>query len=356
MTWEELDWAALDRLRTRFLSESAAQGPYWKTRADLASYDFTYGARIGWKWDAVLDELDQRGWRPAPPEPSKVGESSGHVAGRAGIQVLDWGCGTGVAGRRVVHWLGIDRVAVLRVWDYSPLAAGFAAEAAGDRFPNLRVEQVTPGFIAGDESVGVLVISHVLNELPAAELQALRRLAGRAEAILWVEPGTSETSRALIDVREQLRGRFRLIAPCTHQDACGLLTPENSRHWCHHFAPPPSGIFADSLWVKFGQRAGIDLRSLPYSFLVMESAATSAATEPGWARVIGAPRLYKGFAKVLSCEAGGVRELTAQKRDAPGLFKRLKRPEGAHVYRWQRAGERIQAADVSWPRPAEPRA
>src|ERR1035438_7840636 len=33
---------------------------------------------------------------------------------------------------------------------------------------------------------------------------------------------------------------------------------------------PPPAIFADSSWVKFGKRAGIDLRSLPYSFIALD--------------------------------------------------------------------------------------
>ena len=75
MTWTDLDWPALDRLRSGFLSGTAAAGPYWQSGSDLASYDFTYGARIGWKWDAVLTELRLREWRPAART------------------VLDWGCG-----------------------------------------------------------------------------------------------------------------------------------------------------------------------------------------------------------------------------------------------------------------------
>jgi Mitochondrial small ribosomal subunit Rsm22 len=342
MTWEELDWAVLDRLRDLFLSGGAARGPYWTSREDLANYDFTFGERIGWKWDAVLRELDQRGWRPAPtaaphdPSHRPLASGDGHIA------VLDWGCGSGIAGRRVVDWLGPERVSVLRVWDHSGLAADFAAAAAEARFPGLRVEHVTPGFLAGDTSVGVVVISHVLNELAAAELPALRQLAARAGAILWVEPGTHECSRELIALREPLRARFRVVAPCTHQAGCGLLAPENQHHWCHHFAAPPAEIFADSHWVRFGQRAGIDLRSLPYSFLVLEGRPGGAPPAEGAARIIGVPRIYKGYAKVLSCDAGGVAELILQKRDGPALFKAFKRPKGALLYRWQRDGDRIR--------------
>jgi hypothetical protein len=234
-------------------------------------------------------------------------------------------------------------VSALRLWDHSGLAAEFACQAAARHFPRLAVDQVTPGFLAGAGSVGVLVISHVLNELTAAELLALRGLAARSTAILWVEPGTAEVSRALIAVREQLRDRFHLVAPCTHQGVCGLLAPENDRHWCHHFAPPPVGIFADSDWVRFGQRAGIDLRSLPYSFLALERAdrRTEPGAVPDCSRVIGEPRIYKGYAKVLNCDATGASELILQKRDAPELFREFKRPSGPLVYRWQRGAGRI---------------
>jgi hypothetical protein len=342
MTWAEIDWAALERLRGLFLSGAAAQGAYWRSAAELANYDLTYGERIGWKWDAVLSELEQRAWRPTGA--AGLTNESGRAPGRSGkLAVLDWGCGSGVAGRRVVRWLGQEGVAILRLWDHSALAADFAARAARSLFPNLAVESLTPGFMAGDDPVGVMVISHVLNELPASELLALRSLASRADAIIWVEPGTREVSRALIELREQLRVRFRVVAPCTHQNACGLLAPEKVRHWCHHFASPPAGIFADSNWVKFGQRAGIDLRSLPYSFLALERRQTLEPDGPdaGFSRVIGEPRSYKGFAKVLSCEAGGVVERMAQKRDAPDLFKQFRHPEGPLIYRWTIAEERI---------------
>lgn len=323
MTWDEIDWAVLDRLRAQFLSGAKDAGPYWTSREDLAHYDLTYGERIGWKWDAVLRELDLRGWRP-PAGP-----------------VLDWGCGSGIAGRRVVAWLGPAQVAALRLWDHSALAADYAAGAAQAAFSSLRVEQATPGFLAADESVGLLVVSHVLNELPAEELAVLRGLTHRARAVLWVEPGTHEVSRGLIEIREFLRDRFTVVAPCTHQGACGLRAPENARHWCHHFAATPVGIHGDSRWVKFGRRAGIDLRSLPYSFLVLARRPEAAAAVAGLSRVIGEPRVYKGFARVLSCDGTGVAELMAQKRDDPGLFKRLKRPEGPLLFRWRRAGDRV---------------
>ncbi len=327
MTWEELDWPALDRLRVGFLSGTAATGPYWTAPADLASYDFTYGERIGWKWDQVIRELKARDWKPTS---------------RA---VLDWGCGSGIAARRVIAACGAENFESLTVWDHSPLACDFAAESAQKAFPALRVAQATPGFLAGDAPVGLLLISHVLNELPPAALASLRATAARAEEIIWVEPGTHVVSRHLGALREEFRARFRVVAPCTQQTACPILAPGHERHWCHMFAPPPSEIFADSNWVKFGQRAGIDLRSLPYAFLALDRRIETPATT-GLSRVIGRPELFKPYARVLNCDATGLAELELPKRADKALFKQLDRTKAPLVYRWQRDGDKITAGEI----------
>ena len=332
ISWDTLDWAALDRLREVFLHGTPPVDSYWRSATDLANYDFTFAQRIGWKWDAVLDELRRRGWAPPPLRP-----------------LVDWGCGSGTASRRVLDFFGPPHFRCLRVYDRSSLAMTFASELARGTFPSLPVEAADPAWLASREPVGVLIISHVLNELNEAGKQALGQMLDRADAVLWVEPGTSVDSRALIAVRERLRANFLVIAPCTHQCACGLLAPENVRHWCHHFAKPPPGIMADSNWVRFAQRAGIDLRSLPYSFLVLERKglreAVPGTQADGGSRFLGVPRIYKGFAKVLSCQAENVCELELQKRSAPELFKAFQQGTASSLWRWTLHGDRIEKAE-----------
>ena len=323
MNWGQLDWATLDRLRERFLRDPKTGGPYWETSEDLANYDFTYGERIGWKWDHVLRELKLRGWAPH----SRV--------------VFDWGCGSGVASRRTIAAFGAANFDTLTVWDHSAPAADFAADAAQRAFPRLRVSQATPGFLASSERIGLLVLSHVVNELTPEQRDALRIFAARADEILWVEPGTHEISRALGTMREQLRaGGFRVIAPCTHENECPMFALGNERHWCHFFAPPPSEIFADSNWVKFGQRAGIDLRSLPYAFLALDR-QRSMTTPADAGHVIGRPEHFKPYARLLNCDATGLTELELPKRANPALYKELERTKAPLVYRWQREGNKI---------------
>jgi hypothetical protein len=351
MTWEELDWPALDRLRDGFLHGAAATGPYWSNAEALANYDFTYGERIGWKWDQVLRELRQRRWTPASR------------------QVFDWGCGSGVANRRVISFFAAENFDALTVWDHSPLATDFAADAARRAFPKLSVAEATPGLLAATDRIGLLLISHVLNELSPEQVDALRIFAARADEIIWVEPGTSDVSRRLGRFREQLRAAgFRVIAPCTHENECPMFALGRERDWCHFFAPPPPEIFADSNWVKFGQRAGIDLRSLPYCFLALSRVSLPAvapvsdrragdanATMPAedasqspahLSHVIGRVEHFKPYARLLNCDATGLAELEVPKRTAPALYKELERTKAPLVYRWQREGDKIVGGEI----------
>jgi hypothetical protein len=324
VTWDEIDWSALERLRARFLSTDVTGGPYWTSPGDLAAYDFTFAERIGWKWDHVLRELQLRRWRPR----SRT--------------VFDWGCGSGIAARRVIAAYGPENFDTLTVWDHSPLACDFAVESAAAAFPALKVFQATPGLLASSEPIGLLVVSHVLNELPAEALAALRGLIARADAVLWVEPGTHVVSRQLGTLREEYRTTFQIAAPCPHQTACPVFAEGNERHWCHFFAPPPSEIFADSNWVKFGQRAGIDLRSLPYCFLALDRAASESPAEAlPLSRVIGRVEHFKPYARWLNCDATGLHELELPKRADGALFKQLERTKAPLVYRWRREGDKV---------------
>jgi len=190
-----------------------------------------------------------------------------------------------------------------------------------------------------------------LNELSDAARTALAGLAVRADEVLWVEPGSHAGSRQLGQEREWLRAAgFQVVAPCTHHGACPMLTEENARHWCHFFAPPPPAIFADSNWVRFGQRAGIDLRSLPYSFLALSRVGVPLADPPAapaapLARVIGRPEHFKPYARLLSCDASGLTALELPKRADPALFKDLQRRKEPLVYRWQRHGNTITGGE-----------
>ena len=302
------DWKKLQKLRDRFLHDASEN--YWSTQQDLELYDLVFAARIGWKWNAVLDSLTRTGWKPQSDK------------------IIDWGCGTGIASRQVTAWSGIQHVTLV---DQSPLALDFAQQQLSQT--NIATHLQTPKSSLTPNSL--LLISHVLGELSEEELKDLVAQASAVDEIIWVEPGSHTISRKLSQVRTLfLEAGHHLIAPCVHALPCPMLQTGAERHWCHFFAPPPPEVFQSAFWHEASRQLGIDLRSLPYSYL-----AFSRHHTPSWStgeeRLIGHPRSYKGYGKLFCCGSSGLHERTLQKRDNPDLFKRLIKHEEDGTFTWQ---------------------
>ena len=323
MTWDEVDWAALDRLRALFLRSEPVREPYWRNLSDLASYDFTYAQRIAWKWGAALSELLRLGWAP-PTGP-----------------LLDWGCGSGVASRCVVDTFGAATFSAVRLHDRSPLAMQFAARRARERFPDLPAGPDA----TGEEPATTLVISHVLNELHRDDLPRLMAAVRTAQCVLWLEPGTHACSRGLISLREELRREFHIVAPCPHRETCGLQVAGRETDWCHFFAKAPTEAFTDGEWVQFGRKAGIDLRSLPYSWLVLDRRPVEP-WDPSRARVVGLPQSFKPYTRLDACHASGA--------GAPGMVERLEIPKRSDPETYRRLKESPPPPEVSIPGGSRP--
>jgi hypothetical protein len=314
----DIDWPALARLRQDFLAGTAGADDYWRQASDLASYDATFAQRIGWKWDFVLGELCHRGWEPP------------------GGELLDWGCGSGVAARAFLDHFGTGSVAGVRFWDRSAMAMAFAARRAMEKYPGLSVHT------GAADAPALVLLSHVLSELAPAQTELLLQSLLLATTVLWVEPGSYESSRALIAIRERLRDHFQLIAPCPHQGHCGILAPGNDPHWCHFFAAPPPGVFSDPFWGHFARVSGVDLRSLPVSYLVLDR-RPAAPLPPDTMRVLGRPRLFKPAARILGCDCQGVRERELTRREFPDLYRLAKKEEFPSLNSWRCDARRILA-------------
>jgi hypothetical protein len=319
-----MDWQRLERLRALFLSGDKTRD-YWSSEADLDAYDATFARRIAWKWQAVLKELGARGCR-FPVE-----------------EVVDWGCGSGVAGRETLASGLVEGDPRVRFWDRSAHARAFAARKAGEE-GGTRAEPLSDLSTLGlgdGAPRRLLLVSHVLNELDKNGLASLLSLARASTYVLWVEPGSKTESRRLSELHDSLRGAFDILGPCTHQLKCGMLADGNENHWCHAFAPAPTEAFTDPNWSEFSRRLGIDLRSLPFTYLCLarKGEVRDFSKVETHSRVIGEPRFSKGYARVLSCDGQrGVTELILQKRDEPRVLKKLqgglKACGGVPLYRW----------------------
>ncbi|MCB0404018.1 MAG: hypothetical protein KDD51_04480 [Bdellovibrionales bacterium] len=296
MQWSHMDWPALRALREHFLDPKGRD--YWSSRSLLENYDLSFGERISWKWAAVLSELQARGWAPRPE-----------------WRVVDWGCGTG---RALRAYFSVFNTAPYQLLDRSSLAVSYADSKIRETYP--KAERATSGPY-------LLVLSHVLNEQNNETENELLKWVSQSEAVIWVEPGTREHSAKLVAIREKLRPQFSIVAPCPHQSACAI--PRTPKAWCHNFAPVPPTVFHDSRWGNFSKELGIDLRSLPVSFLVLQKAPWTAA-QPN--RVLGRPKRLKGSYRTVLCRAEGVETQTLRAKEArrqglgknPLFFKVLK--------------------------------
>jgi len=313
--WKQRDIDTLAALRARFLDGTAGAGDYWCTPDELRLYDETFAERIGWKIDAVIRGVGALGWEPQAR------------------RVVDWGCGTGIASRRVLAaWPQFTEVGL---YDRSSQAVAFARDRLAPVHPHVALGEVKT------DADTLLVVSHVLNELDPAALERLLELVQSAGEVVWVEAGTHADSRRLIAVRERLLAdaSWKVVAPCPHRGVCGLLQAENARHWCHHFAEPPPEVFQSARWAEWSRALSIDLRALPYSHLVL-TRHTAPPTRDA-ARILGRPEEGKGHLRILACESAGVHELMLQKRDAPDLYRTLRKTSEPPLQRWQTDGRKI---------------
>ena len=293
--------------------DSRGQGTkdYWADRELLQSYHETFGARIGWKWDAVLDELGRR-----------YQEVFANVE-----EILDWGCGSGIATERFLDKTQGQAKSVYFL-DRSRLARSYAAAQTKARWPHLSVDAgaAAPQHDSKGNAPGqrLVLISHVMTEITETQLEELLTLLDTASFVIWVEPGTPFAAKRLGAVRERFLEQWLPMAPCTHNRKCPMVTDSFASDWCHFFASPPKEVFQNSSWQKFSRTLNIDLRSLPVSFLVMKK--RNSALEPmavGKARMIGRPRKYKAFLDFQECASNGVEDVRFNKRTNSAEFRRL---------------------------------
>ena len=327
----DVDWQKLEKLRHIFISENSTlrNQDYWSDQRLLELYDATFAQRIATKWRWVLSELSALGWEPPKGD------------------LLDWGCGTGVASRVV-----LDKFPMLAggvyLSDRSEKSTSFAKKMIDSELQNRGSLRV---FTSGNcERPAVQLISHVLSELSESSFEALCDGID-AESLIWVEPGTSKESHRLGQARARLLERgYNVVAPCFHAADCGMLGANNERDWCHFFAKPESSYFTEVFWKKFADRFKIDLYSLPVSFLVLDHRTSEyyQSIPENLVRVIGSFRRGKAHYRLQGCTAQGISEARLSQRNNKAAYKLLDKQKVSTRQLWDLNGSEIMGIE-DWP-------
>jgi hypothetical protein len=214
-------------------------------------------------------------------------------------RAIDLGAGTGAAGRALRARFG----AALEIVAADVVAA-----------PGVLRVDLARELPPVDGRFDLVVAAHLLNELfvdrAPGERARLRAARVRAWAdallapggrIVLVEPALRETSRALLEVRDQLvAGGLAVLAPCFWRGPCPALV--EARDWCHDAVP-----------------AAADAPRVDFSYLVLaarDDAAGVPAPDPALFRIVSDPLPDKGRLRIYGCGGPGRHLLVRLDRDA----------------------------------------
>lgn len=323
---KNIDWKRLSEIRIAFLEGNAGNYDYWKSIDDLTDYNLTFAVRISWKWDFVLEEAKRLGWLPSSQT------------------LIDLGCGSGIASRKILERYS-HAIKKVILHDRSDLAMEFSRNSILELYPTIEVECISQ-FPSIEQCINsTVVVSHVITELTKEQAMSYTEIISHARDVLWCEPGTKNSADKLVMLREILRQRMSILAPCTHQIECGMLSPVNHRHWCHFFAEPDESAFTTEEWSNFTSMTSIDLSALPLSYLILTSLDNKNESKVDNhnenKRLIARAHCTKHDAVLTMCGSTGVTDVILKKNVQPAKFKELKKGESHSLYQIELNGRNI---------------
>ncbi|MBB5871842.1 ribosomal protein RSM22 (predicted rRNA methylase) [Allocatelliglobosispora scoriae] len=227
---------------------------------------------------------------------------------RPGTQ-LDVGGGTGAAAwaaREVFPGL-TDILVVDQVAD---------ALAFGEKLlPRARWQQLRLGAGAELPSADLVTLAYVLNELSPDDQAALtRELAGKAQLLAIIEPGTPAGYTRILAARELLiEAGLHIVAPCPHEGACPLPA---GRDWCHFGAR----LNRSALHRSVKEGAELSYEDEKYAYVI----ATPLPADRAVGRVLRQPAYAKGMVTLRLCDADGTAHPEIVSKRHGELYKRAR--------------------------------
>lgn len=168
----------------------------------------------------------------------------------------------------------------------------------------------------------LVTLAYVLDELPIDAVASITQKlwAMTADTIIIIEPGTPAGWQRIVTARQALiAAGANLIAPCTHQQDCPIVSPD----WCHF-----SRRVARSRVHRQVKNGDVPWEDEKYIFI----AASRQKVALSGARVLSPPRLASGMARIKLCRTDGVAEETTISRRDGEVFKAARRADwGDHI-------------------------
>ena len=218
------------------------------------------------------------------------------------------------------------------------------------------LDRLLPGGPRGDrfDAIG---LGHALNELFARDERALERRTALVEdalarvkpggSVVIIEPALRETSRDLLEVRDQIVARgYAVRAPCLYRSSCPALVKQSD--WCHaerRWQPPP-------LVEEIARAAGLHKESLKMSYLVLAPKGEPWREPPAGRvfRIVSEPLEGKGRKRYIGCGPEGRLGLALQEKhrtEANAAFFHLERGDVVRATEVEARGDGLALGDRS---------
>ncbi|SFT67782.1 small ribosomal subunit Rsm22 family protein [Mesorhizobium sp. YR577] len=209
--------------------------------------------------------------------------------------LLDVGAGPGTAFWAARDcWDGLEEAVLVET---SPSIRAVGAGLAGHATPTIAryVAADVSGGLRDLQPVDLVTLAYVLDELDPAKIDPLidRLWSLTTGTLVIVEPGTPAGWQRILRVRARLiEAGAHLAAPCPHQVACPLVTPD----WCHF-----SRRVARSRLHRLAKGGEVPWEDEKYIFV----AASRVPADGPDARVLAPPQASSGMVRLKLCEADG---------------------------------------------------
>ena len=211
------------------------------------------------------------------------------ITNSSALRVLDYGCGPGTGALALA--LVCKNPFSLTGIDSNPHMRKTAVKLITDlkKWGSITNYEAYPVESETKSLFDLIIIGHVLNEMPAAEqekllLKLLSRLTSTG-TLLILESALPKQTRELMTLRDVLLSHdasLKIVFPCTRQTPCPMLK-HSATDWCHgsmNWNPP-------HLIRQLDQLTGFNKHAIKYSGLIFSRSSLTESSDSHEYRVVG---------------------------------------------------------------------
>src|SRR3990167_7700204 len=173
------------------------------------------------------------------------------------------------------------------------------------------------------DTYDIIILSNILNELFYEDNKRIAKRVSFLNTIIdkfltpdgsciIIEPALRETTRGMLDVRDNLiKNGFKIYSPCLIDEPCPALL--NPKDWCHEDIPWTPPVIIKEL----DKLTGLRKDSLKFSYLVLrkDKLSLTDVLEKNSYRIVSEPLVSKGKLEFYICGHGGRQLVTRLDKD-----------------------------------------